>query len=284
MANRYFVQYLLNVGVISSSEAVDLLPRLSEVRPSLPLLALTSGLVTAGQMEGLTVADSAVFAEEAKEKKLLTASQVDNLLSVIPEADVCFAQLLLDSGKVDLSKLEQIISDYQKLEEQENPVFTAVYNRTGSPADDPVFEIYGKYAEMFILSTQRFINTEAVILPEEPVVEHDGVLVSQGLSGGMELTAGVKAVPEVFLELGRRYSGEELDEIDELAIDCVAEFLNVLNGLYIVNLSQLDLDVDLEEPHSSENTVPEATKLVAFRIATEFGTFVLYMAEDEFMC
>lgn len=97
------------------------------------------------------------------------------------------------------------------------------------------------------------------------------------------MTAGVMADDEVFLELGRRYSGEELTEIDELAIDCVAEFLNVLNGLYIVNLSHMDMDVDILEPRRAVNVLPEASRLAAFTVATEFGNFVLYMAEDEFM-
>ena len=283
MVNRYFVQYLLNVGVLSSEEVQALLPRIAQVKPQLPLLALMKGFVTSSQLNELSGLDENTFAEEAKDKKILTALQIENLQSIVPERDVCFSQLLLDDGKLDYKGVEDHLAASAKAEAGMNTVLEAVMRRTTGKDEEPEYMTYGKYADMFIMSTQRFIATEAVILPEIPQVEPKGVLVSQRLSGGMVMTAGVMADDEVFLELGRRYSGEELTEIDELAIDCVAEFLNVLNGLYIVNLSHMDMDVDILEPRRAVNVLPEASRLAAFTVATEFGNFVLYMAEDEFM-
>ena len=43
------------------------------------------------------------------------------------------------------------------------------------------------------------------------------------------------------------------------------------------------MDVDILEPRRAVNVLPEASRLAAFTVATEFGNFVLYMAEDEFM-
>lgn len=283
MVNRYFAQYLLNVGVLSSEEVQALLPRIKDSKPQLPLLALMGGLVTSSQLSELADLDAEAFAEEAKERMLLTASQIDSLLNVAPERDVLFTQLLVDDGKLDYKGIEEHLLAYSKAEETKNPVVAAVLARAEDPAEEPEYLSYGNYADMFIMSCQRFIDTEAIILPEVPVADAKGVLVSQSLSGGVVLTAGVMARPDVFLELGCRYSNEELDDVDDLAIDCVAEFLNVLNGLYIVNLSQMDMDVDLEEPRNAENVLPEASRLLAFTVATEFGTFILYMAEDEFM-
>lgn len=249
MANRYFVQYLLNIGALSSKEVLELLPKLKAVKPEQDVLTLTG--------------------EQAK---------------AVPDSDVCFAQLLLDEGRLDIKGLEEHLANYAKAEEQVNPVVEAVLNRADNPEDKAGLEEFGKYVEMFIMSLHRFMDTEAVILPESPEpVDKQGWLVSQSLNGGVVLTAGIKADTEIFLELGRRFSGEELTEIDDLAIDCIAEFLNVLNGLYIVNLSQLDMDVDLGEPHSAEDGIPEAMNMHVFTVATEFGSFVLYIAESEFL-
>ena len=88
---------------------------------------------------------------------------------------------------------------------------------------------------------------------------------------------------QMFLEMARRYSGEDLTELDELAEDSLAEFINVLNGLYIVNLSGRDLDMDLDMPRGGQDVGPTASNMIAMRIVTDFGSFVIHLAEDEFI-
>lgn len=280
MGNRYFVQYLLNVGALKADEVLELMAKASKAEPGLPLLAMRKGLLSSTQLSEMNISDEAAFAEEAKDRKLLTVAQIDTLKNEVASSDACFGQALLDAGLADYAKLEALFSE---AEEEESPVYAAVMSRAGDD-DAHLYEIYGKYADMFISSVQRFMNTDAVLLPGEAMLDADGThLVSQSLGGGLVLTPGVMAKNDVFLEMGRRYSGEELEEIDNLAVDCVAEFINVLNGLYIVSLSQLDMDVDLGEPKDAENVLPMATNMLALNVGTEFGSFVLYMAQDEFM-
>ena len=283
MGNRYFVQYLLNVGALKADEVLELMTKASKAEPGLPLLAMRKGLLSSAQLSEMNISDEAAFAEEAKDRKLLTVAQIDTLKNEAASSDACFGQALLDAGLADYAKLEALFSEADEAEEAESPVYAAVMSRAGDD-DAHLYEIYGKYADMFISSVQRFMNTDAVLLPGEAMLDADGThLVSQSLGGGLVLTPGVMAKNEVFLEMGRRYSGEELEEIGDLAVDCVAEFINVLNGLYIVNLSQLDMDVDLGEPKDAENVLPMATNMLALNVGTEFGSFVLYMAQDEFM-
>ncbi len=283
MGNRYFVQYLLNVGALKADEVLELMAKASKAEPGLPLLAMRKGLLSSAQLSEMNISDEAVFAEEAKDRKLLTVAQIDTLKNEAASSDACFGQALLDAGLADYAKLEALFSEADEAEEEESPVYAAVMSRAGDD-DAHLYEIYGKYADMFISSVQRFMNTDAVLLPGEAMLDADGThLVSQSLGGGLVLTPGVMAKNDVFLEMGRRYSGEELEEIDNLAVDCVAEFINVLNGLYIVSLSQLDMDVDLGEPKDAENVLPMATNMLALNVGTEFGSFVLYMAQDEFM-
>ena len=280
MGNRYFVQYLLNVGALKADEVLELMTKASKAEPGLPLLAMRKGLLSSAQLSEMNISDEAAFAEEGKDRKLLTVAQIDTLKNEAASSDACFGQALLDAGLADYAKLEVLFSE---AEEEESSVYAAVMSRAGDD-DAHLYEIYGKYADMFISSVQRFMNTDAVLLPGEAMLDADGThLVSQSLGGGLVLTPGVMAKNEVFLEMGRRYSGEELEEIGDLAVDCVAEFINVLNGLYIVNLSQLDMDVDLGEPKDAENVLPMATNMLALNVGTEFGSFVLYMAQDEFM-
>lgn len=283
MGNRYFFQYLLNEGILSTDEAKCLLSKLTDIKPTLPVKALVKGLVTAGQIEAIKAADDADFAKLAKERHLLTAPQLETLQKGMPSRDACVAQCLLDDGKMEYETLQKHLAGYAEKSKKENPVVTAVMGRASNLDEHPEFEPMAKYAEMFVMSVHRFIGTDAVILHDVPEIPKHGWLVSQSLNGGVILTAGVKAADEEFLELGRRFSDEELTEIDELAVDCVAEFLNEINGLYIVNLSHQDMDVDLGEPRSGEDALPEANGLQAFTVATEFGDILLCMADSEFI-
>ena len=64
-------------------------------------------------------------------------------------------------------------------------------------------------------------------------------VVSQRMSGDVSMVGGILAEDKVFLELARRYSHEKLDSVDLLAIDCVGEFLNVMTGLFAVELGNV---------------------------------------------
>ena len=149
---------------------------------------------------------------------------------------------------------------------------------------NPVDEAYGKYAEMFVGALQRFMDTDAVVLtePAEPVFE-DSLIVSQSMGGAISVSAAILTNEDSFLEMANRYSGERFENIDELAEDSLTEFVNVINGLFIVEQSGPDMDMDLDTPRIGRNSCPMASSLVAMRIATDFGSFVLYLAEDEFM-
>ena len=68
-----------------------------------------------------------------------------------------------------------------------------------------------------------------------------------------------------------------------LAIDCVGEFLNVMTGLFAVELGKRELDVDLEMPHWEKNLQPEAAKLLQLSLLTPVGTFQLILSADEFL-
>ena len=88
---------------------------------------------------------------------------------------------------------------------------------------------------------------------------------------------------DVMLAMAKRFSGEVLTDVDEMAIDCIEEFCNVLNGLYIVNMSGKSQDMDLDMPQTVENGEPGGDSVFQLRVETEFGGFVLYLSMDGFV-
>ena len=75
---------------------------------------------------------------------------------------------------------------------------------------------------------------------------------------------------------------EEIDDADEMAEDSISEFLNVVNGLFVVDLGKRDLDLDLETPRVRKNKHPMGSRQLQLCVDTGFGSFELVMAADEF--
>lgn len=281
MGNRYFSQYLLNAGVLDAGNISDVMPKSAHAVPQLHILAMQQHLLSESQVEELSTADDVV--KTLEEAKMLSDAQIESLKNTVPGRDARVAQTLLDEHIADLKTIERCFREYDN--DELHPIKDAVKKIVSKYEEmNPVADIYGEYTEMFVGALQRFMNTDAVVLTEATDLDFAGTrIVSQRMGGQLSLAVAVLAKNQMFLEMARRYSGEDLTELDELAEDSLAEFINVLNGLYIVNLSGRDLDMDLDMPRSSQDVGPTASNLIAMRIVTDFGSFVIYLAEDEFI-
>ena len=281
MGNRYFSQYLLNAGVLDAGNISDVMPKSAHAVPQLHILAMQQHLLSESQVEELSTSDDVV--KTLEEAKMLSDAQIESLKNTVPGRDARVAQTLLDEHIADLKTIERCFREYDN--DELHPIKDAVKKIVSKYEEmNPVADIYGEYTEMFVGALQRFMDTDAVVLTEATDLDFAGTrIVSQSMGGQLSVAVAVLAKNQMFLEMARRYSGEDLTELDELAEDSLAEFINVLNGLYIVNLSGRDLDMDLDMPRGGQDVGPTASNMIAMRIVTDFGSFVIYLAEDEFI-
>ncbi len=275
----YFAQYLLNNGVIEADELQGLLAKSLDAKPTLALLALREGMITGQQLAEFNVA--ADFAGQALGKKLLTAGQIEKLNQLVPSDSQRFAQVLLDEGRMDCLRLEQLFKE----SDSSSDLIRASVRQVAGESLKVESVAYGDFAEIFIRSFIRFMDTPAVIDNREPLLgdQDQSHIVSQRLIGDISMTTGIVTADPMFIEMARRYSHEDITEIDELAADSLTEFLNVVNGLFAVDMARQDRDVDLEAPKIEANRLPVGNHQLLLRIHTAFGSFVLVIASDEFV-
>ena len=283
MSSCYFAQYLLDSGVLKEADVQGVLHRAAAVEPGVALLALENGLVSVSQLEALDGKLSDVdFIESALEEHLLTASQISNLRQAAVQKESRLAQLLLDEGVMSLSRLESALQECEALEP--NPVeeiVERVLKSRGAEFLDT--EIYTEYVDLFFVSLQRFMDTDVVIVSKagESVDSSRKHLVSQRMTGDLGFAGGVYADEKTLINIARRYSHEDITRLNDMAIDCLSEFINVLNGLYIVNLSKRQMDVDLETPQYREGLMEhDEEALLQFEVLTDFGAFTLAVSHD----
>lgn len=282
MNSHYFSQFLLNRGKINADDVKRLLSLSASVKPQLPIMAVRQGLLNAAQVADLATLPANDFTEAVVERGLLTSAQVENLLQTVTGESLSFAQAMLDEGS-SLSELEMLFKEFDECKEM--PICEAVGKAAGAELENEL-PSYVAFTEVFMRSLVRFMDTPAVINVAEPFIfggAESSHIVSQELVGDVSLVTGIYATDDVFIELAKRYSCEPLETVDGIAIDSLMEFINVLNGLYAVELSRNDQEADLEAPKWAENQEPLGNQQLVLRIDTGFGSFALIMAADEFV-
>ena len=283
MNSLYFAQYLVNEGALSSQEVKELLCQSEKTEPGLAVIALAEGAVSASKLAELMPFEKDSFSKLAVAEGLLFASQVEKLQGVRSTDGLKPAQALLDSGKMDFVELGRQMATCGSSEG--SPIKDAV-RRFAEDNEELAAEVeyYADFTELFMRSLMRFMDTTAVVDScdsdcEELFASHT---VSQRLSGAVSFVSGIYANDKVFVEMAKRYSREPIEEADEMAEDSVAEFLNVVNGLFVVDLGKRDFDLDLETPRVGKNTHPMGSHQLRMCIDTGFGSFALVLAADEF--
>lgn len=284
MNSHYFPQYLLNKGIIKIEDMAALLRKCADTEPGICVLALQQGLAAPDQLGPLMgMAEDEVVAA-LTEKGILTADKVKELKEAETGKSLAFAEVLLEEKVMSLEELAEQLKAYAG--KGSEPLFEALEKfRTAELEEE--YPLYKEFAELFISSLARFMDTPAVvnICDMEPgMTECDQTYIaSQSLIGDINLVTGVYASREVFLEMARSYSHEDIPEVNEMATDSVTEFLNVLNGIYLVELSKREVDADLDTPRFAENQEPLGNRQLLVRLETGLGGFILVMAADEFI-
>ncbi len=203
-------------------------------------------------------------------------------------------QCIFNRGKYSPEEMQRILVEAEQDESSAaklladdaldiNPVRTAVLQALGD--DHPrEGEHYVAYMEMFMAAMKSMLHTEAVVerIPCQQAEEAPCYATSQRLSGDFNFVAGIIASEPVYLKLAERYSEEELPEMDEMAQDCLEEFINVLNGMFSVSLGEEKLETDLELPRFGRNVSPHGSNQLCLRVHSAVGAFQVVMATDEF--
>jgi len=168
----------------------------------------------------------------------------------------------------------------------EHPVITAVRKASGRELQMEM-ETYGEYMELFMRSLMEFLEGPAVIETKAVQPGEMGDVfyaVSQRMDGDVSIVSGILAEDREFTELASRYSEERFNSArDEIAIDSLEEFLNVVNGVFSIREAAKNESVDLEVPRHGKLMSPNGNQQLILRVHADFGIFYVVLSSDEFM-
>lgn len=285
MFSQYFGQYLLNRGIVGVEELLKALEAQQKSHMKLGVLAMGAGLLTAAQVEEIhreQTRQDKKFGEIALEKGYLTPAQLEELLASQKKGHLQLGQALIDAGALTFEQLEKALKDYQKEYSITDQEFTAI--REGNVELllaktlqlNPGEENLNNYIFLFARNLVRFVDPYAWL--ERP----DGILagewsVEQQIEGEFSLRTGITGGEESFCALAAAFAGEKIQAMDELGQASVAEFLNLHNGIFLVNMSNDGIELKMQPPAVKKGPLAWAGEQRVFKVNFAGGQIALML-------
>lgn len=284
MLKQSLAQYLFNKNLLNKNQIIEILDNDSREKVSPGIIAIYKGLMSAVQVEEvqqLQLKKDKLFGEAALECGFLNHEKLDKINEARLDGTLSFMQSIISKGYMSLTQLQRALEEYQFINKMAEEEYSDNEDLKISPENA---KLYGRYINAFMNALRKFAGLKPKIAPSMPLDARGKWLIAQNMVGQESLGTGILVDEKVLFALTKAYSDEEIgDDEKDLALDCVAEFLNVLNGLFIVSLSNDHIDVDLESQHISEEAMPCGSNQIHVNIDTELGRIQLLIATDSLL-
>lgn len=285
MYTQFLGNYLLNEHYITSEQLIEALQYQKKVQLKLGVLAIHAGYLTAEQVEQIHIMQThkdGRFGDLAVESGFLTKEQVDELLKSQKPDYLLLSQALVDKGYMTTAQFEKAMKEYQSKYKISSNDMDNIQNEKVRQLVHDFYQLEGENSELFahyitllFNNIIRFIGKD--FTPHEAVklsVYPTNQCVSQKITGEFATETAVDMDENSFIAFASRYAGEDFTDNDEFVQASVEDFINLNNGLYVVNLSnESSIELSLEPPISkSDMHLDDNTEYYQLPITFPFGT------------
>jgi hypothetical protein len=265
MFTQFFGNYLLDNKLVTIEQLIEVLELESSTHVKLGVLAMNAGYMTADQVDRVHYMQTQVdkrMGDIAVDLGFLTSEQVEELLSKQGTSYLSLGQALVDKGYITNANFELAINAYK----QEYKITTEDFTDSQNEKIDLVVgdfynlgqlkdsEIYIEYIALLFKNIIRFIGDDFAPLKASIIKNHSCYQFAyQKIDGAVNIFSIIEGHEDVLIPFASRYAQEKYTEMDDYVEASVAEFLNLHNGLFTVNMSNNN-DIELElEPQIIDN-------------------------------
>lgn len=257
MSAKFFGQYLLEKGRITSQQLIEALDFQKSTRLPIGTLSLERGLLTSDQVKlvlARQLKSDKQFGELAVSLDLLTQEQVDELLQAQKNHKILLGEALIVKGFISVDVLERELKEYKKEEEKLNSQLSAAFNVIANK------QIVQTFTDLMVMMLTNFggqqdIKVEQCETGKEKVRLFRWV-ISQKIAGeNVEFNCLLSVPPKLLLQMASTMLDENISMADELALDATKEFVNIANGNACAKLSEDGVALTLYPPEVYETTM-----------------------------
>lgn len=273
MYAQFFGNYLLSREAITKEQLVTAMQQKSSEQIKLGTLAIHAGYMTASEVEQVIIEQTHQdkrFGELAIQEGYLTEQQMTELLKSQSPDFLLLGQVLVDNGYLSRQQLQDLIIDYESEDE--------FYEDSLDYSNETQESIQRMMMKLFILVERplssyelsffhllfnnliRFIGDDFMPVAPSHWREYPvNYCISQQIDGDFAMKIYIDMTQDVAVEFASRYVDDEFSEFDEYVQSSLEDFLNLHNGLFLVNMSNdFSLELQLGPP------VAETAELLIF--------------------
>lgn len=268
MYTQFFGNYLLSNNYVTTEQLFSAMQQLSTQHMKLGTLAIHSGLMTASEVDEIVIEQTHQdkrFGELAIELGYLTDEQVRELLKSQSPDYLLLGQILVDENILTNTDLENIIADYKSNNEildlemtiENQDSFYKLFDNFFLISESPITNYGRMYMELLFNNFIRFVGEDFTPLASDICTEFPTeCCVSQDVLGDYSVKAYLNMNPKTAVEFASRYVGDQFDTYDDYVKASLEDFLNLHNGLFIVNCSNTNsLELSISAPEHFDNTI-----------------------------
>ena len=293
MFSQFFGNYLLENDLITNEELMEVLDIQEETRVRLGVLAVNMGYMDATAIEKVhakQAVEDKMFGEIAVEMGFLSEKELEKVLSMQKKEHHLMAQTLIDKDIMTLQELEEAYKGYKKENELSEEEFAALKENNVEKIVDAFLDFgnvedshfYKDYTVLLIKNLIRFISSKLRIKGLRESQEYNSSWGAyQQVEGDKKLFTAAVAEEDEFVVFAERYSEMELDGPGELAQDSVAEFINLQNGIFLVNCSDEGIKLEMQPQGSLQNNeIKFKERAYVISLELEFGDVDFIIANE----
>lgn len=271
MYAQFFGNYLLSRDIVTRDQLLAAMQKASSTKIKIGTLAIHAGYMTANEVDRVVIQQTHQdkrFGELAISEGYLTEMQVTELLKEQSPDFLLLGQALMEDGILDNQKLQDLIIGYQS----DNELDAFNYSNETLSNIDRMVENFFVLAERSLSSYEinffhlllnnliRFIGDDFTLVPPSQCREYPtNYCVSQKITGDFSVRTYLDIPETACVDFASRYVGENFTEFDEYVQSSLEDFLNLHNGLFLVNVSnERSVELALEPP------VVEKDELLSF--------------------
>ncbi len=296
MYTQFFGNYLLNNNYVTAGQLAQALEEKSQTRMKLGLLAINAGYMNATQVEKVHKSQATQdkrFGDIAIEMGFMTSEQVNELLSSQKTGYLLIGQALVDKNFMTNEEFEQALKEYKTAFGFTD---SDAYNEKTESIEEIISEFYhfGSQANAKLLTDYvcllfkniiRFIGDDFTPFDSTVISNFKCRAISSQVIVGTDFKAftAIEASETTYAQFASRFAQEEISEVNEYAVACVGEFLNLHNGLFTVNMSnENNIELQLDPQIAEQNiTLPLRFNAFCIPLVFPFGTVNIIISDSE---
>jgi hypothetical protein len=262
MFSKYFGNFLLNKGIITSQQLNEVFQEEKNTHVKLGILALNKGFMTLQQIEEVNEAQMSSdkrFGEIAIDKGYLSVDKLEELLTGQKSSYLLLSQILLDKNILTMAQISKHLFNYKNENGLTNEDLQELTSDNVEKIISSSLQLKNSTIEEYLVllakNIERHLHEKTFVKKVNVDLINDYPLIAyQKITGEYNLDTYLMLKESDFIKIASIFAEEVITEVDDLCVSAILEFLNLHNGIFVVNEVDKGFDIDLEVQCMTEIT------------------------------